>query len=177
MFGSVTPAHRRTAGVVGILVTVTLGLAALAAPAGASSHRLVRYSGQAGVVYRHSGMLHRLAATNPAFRRFVHHRLNVLWRETGGRTRCAHSPVVQVQAWRSDGYARFSENVAAHGGDPASCSAGGYEALGTVVSGRWREVVGTQEEFHCSLLRTYGFPADVAGHRCLTKSGRSVRYP
>ena len=163
-----------------VLVTL-LALSALLSPvagtATAAQPGVVRYDGRGVQVWRHGGDLVKLDETTAGFRRFVAHRLDVLWRQAGARPRCAHSTLVQVKVYDARKYARISNTGNfAHAGDPASCSGGGYTSIAARWNGRWREVIAGQEAFQCTDLRHFAVPATVADRYCYDESGELVVY-
>lgn len=164
-----------------VLVTL-LALSALLTPTAATAAQqgqpgVVRYDGRGVQVWRHGGDLVKLDATTAGFRRFVEHRLDVLWRQAGARPRCAHSTLVQVKVFDARKYARISNTGNfAHAGDPASCSGGGYTSIAARWNGRWREVIAGQEAFQCADLQHFRVPATVADRYCYDDSGDLVVY-
>jgi hypothetical protein len=164
-----------------VLVTL-LALSALLTPTAATAAQqrdgdVVRYPGGGVQVWRHGGDLARLHETTAGFRRFVSHRLDVLWRRAGARPRCAHSTLVQVRVFDARKYARISNTGNfAHAGDPASCSGGGYTSIAARWNGRWREVIAGQEAFRCADLQHFSVPRTVADRYCYDDSGDLVVY-
>lgn len=162
-----------------VLVAVLALLAPSAAAVAAQPRQgdVVRYPGRGVQVWRHGGDLAKLHETPAGFRRFVAHRLDVLWRQAGARPRCEHSTMVQVRVYDARRYARITNTGNfAHAGDPASCSGGGYTSVAARWNGRWREVVAGQEAFACADLHHYRVPASVADRSCDDGSGKLVVY-
>lgn len=48
---------------------------------------------------------------------------------------------------------------------------GGYRALWAKVDGRWKEIIGTQDEWDCGPLRKYQVPSVLVGGRCYDYEG------
>ena len=99
-----------------------------------------------------------------SFRKFVRSELNRLWRdELGHKAACKTSPVITLDALRTDGFAL---------GDVATrprkhCeTGGGYVAIWAVRKGAWKQVIGTQEAVQCSRLEKFDIPAEIGIDQC-----------
>ena len=99
-----------------------------------------------------------------SFRKFVRSELNRLWRdELGHKAACKTSPVITLDALRTDGFAL---------GDVATrprkhCeTGGGYIAIWAVRKGAWKQVIGTQEAVQCSRLEKFDIPAEIGIDQC-----------
>lgn len=139
---------------------------------------VVVFPGDGAKVWRASGDLRRLRGTSPDFRAFVKHRLDRLWHGyLESNPVCARSPLVSVQVWSRDGFARISnEGTFRHGRGTARCAGGGAEFVYAVRHGRWRAVLGAQEPFGCDELRHFDVPDQVGGPSCFAADGELVDY-
>ena len=170
-----------SAAVTSFLATITLlaaGLvAAVPAHAGTASTDTDRraatridYPGHGVEVARLSGDERRLRGTPASFKRFVHARLDRLFREAGSRPRCATAPTVVVERYHGAGWATAGE------GWYTPCPQGGYAVIYQRAGSHWRAVLGSQDLRFCQDLAWYGVPGFIAGRSCLTEDLRPVRY-
>lgn len=145
--------------------------------AGATTPRLIVYHGFGKSMWRAETHLGQLRGTSRAFRRFVRARQNHLWVQAGRRSRCAHAALVMVKEYRTDGFARISdEGMFQHRG-PVSCADGGAEAIWALSGGRWRELAMAQSPgYDCRMLNHYRVPSSIAGHQCDDEYGNLVPY-
>jgi hypothetical protein len=114
----------------------------------------------------------RLPGAPREFRTFVKHRLHQLWNELGHTAGCKSSPLLTVEALRTDGFAMGGVNTRPR----RDCqTGGGYEAFWAVRHGAWKEVIGTQEVVDCSRLEQLGIPSEIGVHECY-QDGQVVPY-
>jgi hypothetical protein len=114
-----------------------------------------------------------LAKAPSSFRKFVRGELRRIWRDELGHTPgCKTSPVITVDALRTDGFAL---------GDVATrprrdCeTGGGYIAIWAVRKGAWKQVIGTQEVVECRRLERWDIPAEIGIDQCY-QGGEVVPY-
>jgi hypothetical protein len=106
----------------------------------------------------------RLPGAPTAFRKFVKNELHRVWAILGHYPNCKTSPEVFVHAIRTDGFALGGEIVRPRG---AHCDGGGgHAAIWAIRQGRWKEVIGTQDEWPCSRLERFGIPSEIGVHQC-----------
>ena len=138
--------------------------------------RATTYPGDGVSVWRLGHDLPKLTGTPKAFKRFVGRHLDKLWGWTDDAPECAHSPGITVKRYQH-GYAKVTgEGVGAHAGDPDSCIRPGNMAIYARWNGHWREVLGTQEGYHCADLRHFEVPFAIGGPTCLNRNDQWVRY-
>ena len=105
-----------------------------------------------------------MPAAPSSFRRFVRGELKRIWRDELGQTAaCKTSPVITLDALRTDGFAL---------GDVATrprrnCeTGGGYIAIWAIRKGAWKQVIGTQEAVECRRLEKFDIPAEIGIDQC-----------
>ena len=142
------------------------------APSGsdAAKVRVVTFKGDGAVIRRASGHLDRLDRTSKPFKAAVSARLDAYWKDLGATEKCATAPVIIVKRWRSDGWARISDE-----GTFAPCPSGGNWAIWQRKASGWKEVLGGQDVPSCSSLRRRDVPADI-WDTCYNGQGDIVTY-
>jgi hypothetical protein len=114
----------------------------------------------------------RLAGAPKEFRTFVKAQLHDLWDELGHTVGCKSSPLITVNALRTDGFAMGAVNTRPR----RHCqTGGGYAAIWAVRHGAWKEVIGTQDVVACSRLERFGIPSEIGVHECY-EDGQVVPY-
>ena len=114
----------------------------------------------------------RLPGAPRAFRQFVKETLQKEWRALGHTQACKTSPIVTVDALRTDGFAMGAVNTRPR----RDCqTGGGYAAIWAVRQGAWKEVIGTQDVIACSRLERFGIPSEIGVHECY-QDGQVVPY-
>jgi hypothetical protein len=114
----------------------------------------------------------RLPGAPKEFRAFVKARLHGLWDELGHTAGCKSSPLITVNALRTDGFAMGAVNTRPR----RHCqTGGGYAAIWAVRHGAWKEVIGTQDVVACSRLERFGIPSEIGVHECY-EDGQVVPY-
>jgi hypothetical protein len=114
----------------------------------------------------------RLPGAPKAFRVFVKAQLHSLWDELGHTAGCKTSPLITVNALRTDGFAMGAVNTRPR----RHCqTGGGYAAIWAVRQGAWKEVIGTQDVVACSRLERFAIPSEIGVHECY-EDGQVVPY-
>ena len=114
----------------------------------------------------------RLPGAPKEFRAFVKEQLHLLWAELGHTAGCKSSPLITVDALRTDGFAMGAVNTRPR----RHCqTGGGYAAIWAVRHGAWKEVIGTQDVVACSRLERFGIPSEIGVHECY-EDGQVVPY-
>jgi len=114
----------------------------------------------------------RLPGAPPDFRKFVKGQLQKLWEDLGHTPGCKSSPLITVDALRTDGFAIGGVNTRPR----AHCeTGGGYAAIWAVRHGAWKEVIGTQEVVACRKLERFDIPSEIGVHECY-EGGEIVAY-
>jgi hypothetical protein len=114
----------------------------------------------------------RLPGAPPEFRAFVKAQLHEMWDELGHTAGCKSSPLITVDALRTDGFAMGGVNTVPR----RHChTGGGYAAIWAVRHGAWKEVIGTQDVVACSRLERFGIPSEIGVHECY-EDGQVVPY-
>jgi hypothetical protein len=114
----------------------------------------------------------RLPGAPKEFRAFVKAELHELWDELGHTAGCKSSPLITVDALRTDGFAMGGVNTRPR----QHCqTGGGYAAIWAVRQGAWKEVIGTQDVVACSRLRKFDIPSEIGVHQCY-EDGQLVPY-
>ena len=89
--------------------------------------------------------------------------LHALWDDLGHTQACKTSPLITVDALRTDGFALGTVNTRHR----RNCSAGGgYVAFWAVRHGAWKEVIGTQDVVACAKLERFDIPSELGVHEC-----------
>ena len=93
--------------------------------------------------------------------------LRDLWGEVGNRPECRHTPLVDVQEFRSSGFAFITEGVYAAPHHPG-CARGGNWQFGVRRDGRWISPrrLGGQDVPACRLLRRCDIPRMSGAKKC-----------
>lgn len=151
------------------LLTLTSCGSGAAAPSGP---KLVTYPGD-GVSVTIKNVQTALKDTSPKFRTFIVRQLHDLWKSGGSIPGCEGSALISLTAYRSDGFAKASDEGVFGSG---TCARGGHNALYAQVGGSWQEIIGTQSGYACDDLKKYKVPAAVAGSSCLDKTGTPRSY-
>ena len=114
----------------------------------------------------------RLPGAPAEFRTFVKAQLHELWDELGHTAGCKSSPLITVEALRTDGFALGAVNTLPR----KHCeTGGGYEAIWAVRHGAWKQVIGTQEVVACTRLERFDIPSEIGVHECY-QGGQVVPY-
>jgi hypothetical protein len=114
----------------------------------------------------------RLPGAPQEFRAFVKATLHEMWDELGHTAGCKSSPLITVDALRTDGFAMGGVNTRPR----RHCqTGGGYAAIWAVRHGAWKEVIGTQDVVACSRLERFGIPSEIGVHECY-QDGQVVPY-
>ena len=114
----------------------------------------------------------RLPGAPKDFRAFVKAQLHDLWDELGHTAGCKTSPLITVNALRTDGFAMGAVNTRPR----RHCqTGGGYAAIWAVRHGAWKEVIGTQDVVACSRLEKFDIPSEIGVHECY-EDGQVVSY-
>ena len=114
----------------------------------------------------------RLPGAPKDFRAFVKAQLHALWDELGHTAGCKSSPLITVNALRTDGFAMGAVNTRPR----RHCqTGGGYAAIWAVRQGAWKEVIGTQDVVACSRLERFAIPSEIGVHECY-EDGHVVPY-
>ena len=114
----------------------------------------------------------RLPGAPKEFRAFVKAQLHDLWDELGHTAGCKSSPLITVNALRTDGFAMGAVNTRPR----RHCqTGGGYAAIWAVRHGAWKEVIGTQDVVACTRLERFGIPSEIGVHECY-EDGQVVPY-
>jgi hypothetical protein len=114
----------------------------------------------------------RLPGAPAAFRAFVKAQLHELWDELGHTAGCKSSPLITVNAIRTDGFALGAVNTLPR----RHCeTGGGYVAFWAVRHGEWKQVIGTQEVVACARLERFDIPSEIGVHECY-EGGQVVPY-
>ena len=106
----------------------------------------------------------RLPGAPPEFRAFVKTQLRQLWDDLGHTQGCKSSPLITVDALRTDGFAIGGVNTIPRQHCPDA--GGGYAAIWAVRQGTWKEVIGTQEVIACRKLERFDIPSEIGVHEC-----------
>jgi hypothetical protein len=140
----------------------------VAAPAGATpppasrTGTLIKYHGteaKATLPLRPN----RLPGAPKEFRTFVKGQLHDMWDDLGHTPGCKTSPLITVNAVRTDGFALGDVNTRPR----RHCrTGGGYVAFWAVRHGEWKEVIGTQDVVACNRLEKLGFPSELGVDEC-----------
>jgi hypothetical protein len=105
----------------------------------------------------------RLPGAPRDFRAFVKGELHALWDDLDHTQACKTSPLLTVDAVRTDGFALGTVNTRAR----RNCeTGGGYVAFWAVRHGTWKEVIGTQEVVDCARLERFDIPSEIGVHEC-----------
>jgi len=114
----------------------------------------------------------RLPGAPADFRVFVKAQLHELWDELGHTAGCKSSPLITVDALRTDGFAMGAVNTRPR----RHCeTGGGYAAIWAVRHGEWKQVIGTQDVIACSRLERFDIPSEIGVHECY-EGGQVVPY-
>lgn len=153
-------------------------LAVSATPAAAEVAPDTTWESPGLAVWRHSGRLDQLDALPAPARAFVRDRLDQMWEAAGSRTACEHSATVVVRRYSPLGYLRVTrEGMAAHGGDPDSCTGTGRLAIYADWSGSWRRIAATTgTRFRCQVLVDHDVPGAIGGRTCTTSTLKTAEY-
>lgn len=136
----------------------------------------IDFPGRGGVtVWRHSNDLNKLRQTSRSFRRFVTHRLDLIWTQSGSVAACAQAPLVEIGRYTRR-FAQVTDEGQFVHHSPESCAEGGAGYIYAVRHGHWRAVLGTQEGYECRALRHFRVPRFIAGATCFNGSGQLVPY-
>jgi len=139
----------------------------VAAPAGATpaanrTGTLIKYHGteaRATLPLRPN----RLPGAPKEFRTFVKGQLHQMWDDLGHTPGCKTSPLITVNAVRTDGFALGDVNTRPR----RHCyTGGGYVAFWAVRHGEWKEVIGTQDVVACDRLERLDFPSELGVDEC-----------
>ena len=145
--------------------------AALSPPAANRDGTLIDYHGteaKATLPLR----ANRLPGAPADFRAFVKAQLHELWDELGHTAGCKSSPLITVDALRTDGFAMGAVNTRPR----RHCeTGGGYAAIWAVRHGEWKQVIGTQDVIACSRLERFDIPSEIGVHECY-EGGQVVPY-
>src|SRR4051794_31056455 len=106
----------------------------------------------------------RLPGAPRPFRKLVKGQLHQLWDELGHTAGCKSSPLITVDALRTDGFAMGGVNTIPRRHCPDA--GGGYAAIWAVRHGSWKEVIGTQEVVSCRRLERFDIPSEIGVHEC-----------
>jgi hypothetical protein len=105
----------------------------------------------------------RLPGAPTDFRAFVKGQLHQMWDDLGHTPGCKTSPLITVNAVRTDGFALGAVNTRPR----RHChTGGGYVAFWAIRHGAWKQVIGTQEVVECSRLEKFGIPSEIGVHEC-----------
>jgi hypothetical protein len=115
----------------------------------------------------------RLPGAPSEFRAFVKAELHDLWDDLGHTVGCKSSPLLTVDALRTDGFAIGGVNTIPRRHCPDA--GGGYAAIWAVRHGAWKEVIGTQEVVDCRRLERFDIPSEIGVHQCY-EGGELVPY-
>jgi len=171
--------HVRAAALLVLALALVLSGAWLATSTASLPHHaasrdgtLIKYHGTEGkatLPLRSS----RLPGAPSDFRAFVKVQLHQLWDDLGHTQACKRSPLITVEALRTDGFAIGGVNTIPRRGCPDA--GGGYEAIWAVRAGAWKQVIGTQEVVSCRKLERYDIPSEIGVHECY-QAGELVPY-
>ena len=114
----------------------------------------------------------RLPGAPREFRAFVKAQLHDLWDELGHTAGCKSSPLITVDALRTDGFAMGAVNTRPR---PHCQTGGGYAAIWAVRHRAWKEVIGTQDVIACTKLEKFDIPSEIGVHECY-EDGQVVPY-
>lgn len=105
----------------------------------------------------------RLPGAPRAFRRFVKETLQKEWRALGHTQACKTSPIVTVEAIRTDGFALGGVVTRPR----RHCLAGGgFGAIWAIRHDAWKVVIGFQDTVACKTLEKFGIPSEIGVHEC-----------
>jgi hypothetical protein len=105
----------------------------------------------------------RLPGAPAAFRTFVKAQLHEMWVELGHTSGCKSSPLITVEALRTDGFAMGGVNTVPR---KHCATGGGYAAIWAVRHGAWKQVIGTQDVVTCTRLEKFDIPSEIGVHEC-----------
>jgi hypothetical protein len=158
-------AHRNFALAVlaaAVVTSASVAAPAVASPAAQRAGTLITYHGiaaKATLPLRPN----RLPDAPKEFRTFVKGQLHELWDDLGHTPGCKTSPLITVQALRTDGFALGDVNTRRR----RHCNTGGgYVAFWAIRHGEWKEVIGTQDVVACNRLEKFGIPSEIGVHEC-----------
>jgi hypothetical protein len=114
----------------------------------------------------------RLPGAPAAFRSYVKTQLHAMWDGLGHTAGCKSSPLITVDALRTDGFAMGGVNTVPR----KHCRAGGgYAAIWAVRHGEWKLAIATQDVIYCATLERFGIPSEIGVHECY-QDGETVPY-
>ena len=146
-----------------LTLAVPLSAAAATAPPTPRDGTLITYQGaeaKASLPLRSD----RLPGAPADFRAFVKSELHAIWRDLGHSQACKTSPLITVDALRTDGFALGT--VSSRPRRDCAGAGGGYVAFWAVRHGAWKEVIGTQEVVKCAKLERFDIPSEIGVHEC-----------
>ena len=146
-----------------LTLAVPLSGAAASAPPSPRDGTLITYHGaeaKASLPLRAD----RLPGAPADFRAFVKAQLRGMWDDLGHTQACKTSPLITVDALRTDGFALGT--VSSRPKKSCPDAGGGYVAFWAVRKGAWKEVIGTQEVVSCAKLERFDIPSEIGVHEC-----------